>query len=340
MRTARILEGETRWPFARQTRKGDGVLDRTTFYFGPGPEPVDWLIVFNHLSPEAELSFPKQRTLFISGEPPIAKQDPDFLAQFGYISSVDETLPHPKLLVLPPFLPWHVGVRTREPDSYGSAMSFAELEVAPPKTRLCSCIASALNDTPGHRLRYQFVRRLRRELGDRIDFFGRGVRSIADKDRGLAPYRYHVAIENAVVPHYWTEKLADPYLRNCFPIYFGAPNIHDYFDPESLAVIDIREPAAAIDKIARILESDLDRRSAAAVDRAKRRVLNDYNMLARLDHLLSDLELVGEPLEPPAPIYSQAHFAKSSSPLPWHLRLHENTINTLRSWRARLGLED
>jgi len=46
VRTVRFLEGETRWPYARQSPGNDGVFGDTQFLFGLGPESADWLVVF------------------------------------------------------------------------------------------------------------------------------------------------------------------------------------------------------------------------------------------------------------------------------------------------------
>jgi hypothetical protein len=195
--TARFFYSRTLWPYGRQSPANDGVFGTTRFYFGPGPEPTDWLIVLNDLPDDTKLDFPKERTIFLSGEPPLARTfERDYLAQFAIAVAVDPDLPHPNLVALPPLIPWHVGVHAGEPRSYAAAMTFRELEPVPRKTKLCSCMTSSANSIPGHRLRLSFIERLQRELGDRIDFFGRGVQPIPDKEIALAPYRYHIALEN------------------------------------------------------------------------------------------------------------------------------------------------
>ncbi len=331
MRTVRFVEGETLWPFRRQTPRGDGIIGTTRFLFGASSEPADWLVVLNDVPEGADLRFPRERTLFLSGEPPSVRPfEPAYLAQFGTAVSVDPQLPHPNCLTRAPFLPWHVGIEALNPRG-GRWLSFAELEPAPAKSRLCSCITSTADKTPGHRLRLAFVERLRAELGDRIDFFGRGVRPIADKELGLAPYRYHIALENVALPRYWTEKLADPLLRNCFPIYYGAPDITADIDPQSLAAIDIAKPDVAIATIAAILDSDLDSRSAGAVAEAKRRMLWEHNMLARLDALLGELEARGGVVGAPEPVRTESSFYDR----PWLERAHLGLKRSLRRLRPR-----
>jgi hypothetical protein len=210
-------------------------------------------------------------------------------------------------------------------------MTFSELDLVPQKTKLCSCITSTANSIPGHEVRLRFLDRLRRELSDRIDFFGRGVQPIPDKEVGLAPYRYHVALENSAVPHYWTEKLADPFLRNCFPIYYGAPNIGEYFDTASLAVIDINEPDVAIARIARILDTDADVEAASAIAAAKHQVMWEHNLLARLDRLMGEAEASGVPAGAFHLIQAEHAFWVQ----PWHLSAHEGIKRSLRRFRRR-----
>ena len=172
-------------------------------------------------------------------------------------------------------------------ETYGAALNFADFAKTPAKSKLCSVICSNKAFTPLHRQRLAFAEKLRSAFGDRMDFFGRGFREIADKDEALADYRYHIALENSAIDHYWTEKLADPLLRGCFPIYWGAPNIESYFPADAMLTIDIARPDAALASIAALLETDADQRHRAALDEARRRVLWDHNLFAILDQLIS-----------------------------------------------------
>jgi len=337
LRTVRFLEGDTLWPYTRQTPGNDGIFGESRFLFGPGPEGSDWLVVMNELPTGYNPSFPTERTIFISGEPPTMRSfHPAFLAQFGTAISVDPTLPHPNLRWESPLVPWHAGIRAREPLRYTQALTFSALVETPSKTRLCSCICSTLTKTEGHRQRLAFVRALQQALGDRIDFFGRGFKEIADKNEALDAYRFHIAIENCRLPHYWTEKLADAFLRNCFPIYVGAPNIDAYFSPQSLATIDITDAPSAISKVAAILESDPDPR---AVSYAKHRVMFEHNILARLDRLIGEIQARSEPNSEPRALLPESAFLPRG---PWHRdvanALSMSVREAGRTLRRRLGL--
>lgn len=53
----------------------------------------------------------------------------------------------------------------------------------------------------------------------------------------LMKYQYNLAIENSRNINYFTEKLIDCFLTKTIPIYFGCPNIGDYFDTRGFFVI-------------------------------------------------------------------------------------------------------
>jgi len=63
-----------------------------------------------------------------------------------------------------------------------------------------------------------------------IDLFGIGFNEIEGKIEGLKDYKYSISIENALTPNYITEKVFDCFLTGTIPIYYGAPNIGEYFD--------------------------------------------------------------------------------------------------------------
>ena len=57
-------------------------------------------------------------------------------------------------------------------------------------------------------------------------------------------YQYSIAIENSRQTHYFTEKLLDCLLTKTIPIYYGCPNIAEYFDTRGwilLETADINE---------------------------------------------------------------------------------------------------
>ena len=99
-------------------------------------------------------------------------------------------------------------------------------------------IASNKNMCKGHRDRLDWVDRLKDVDG--IDFFGRGFDTEIDtKEEGLCDYMFSIAIENASYETYFTEKLLDCFATGTIPVYYGAPNIGDYFNKDG--IIDLTE---------------------------------------------------------------------------------------------------
>ena len=107
-----------------------------------------------------------------------------------------------------------------------------------------------------------------------------------DKAEALRPYRYHVAIENHVGQHHWTEKLADAFLGHTLPLYFGCPNLSDYFPEDSFLRIDIQDAAAAADLISRAVADDLYSQRLPAIREARRRVLEEFDLFSVISRIV------------------------------------------------------
>ena len=100
------------------------------------------------------------------------------------------------------------------------------------KTKLVSMIYSEKTWLFGHRLRHIIAKTLIPQMGyDKIDFFGRATPNPLElKSEGTNPYMFQVAIENAQRRFYFADKIYDCFVTGTVPIYWGAPNIGDFFD--------------------------------------------------------------------------------------------------------------
>lgn len=159
-----------------------------------------------------------------------------------------------------------------------------------PKSKTLSVVSSDQTWLPGHKLRYAFVNKLIGHFKDKIDVFGRGFRPVDDKFDALAPYKYSIAIENSVIPGYFTEKIADCYLTHTMPIYFGCPNIEEYFDPRSLSLVDPHDFKSAVEKIEQTIEEDRHAEILPLLLEQKRKYLDDYHIFGKILKIL-DREL-------------------------------------------------
>ncbi len=181
---------------------------------------------------------------------------------FSHIRRPDDS----RFIVAPPVLDWWLG------------KSFDELAaLSPPeKPYPMSAVASTKTGIAGHRLRNDFIARVERELPE-IDVFGRGrQREVDDKWDSIAPYRFTIAIENSSSPDYWTEKLTDAFMAWTVPLYFGAPNIIDYFPEDSFIWLPIDDPDRAMAIIRQTLEDDNWESRLAAVGEARKRILERW----------------------------------------------------------------
>jgi hypothetical protein len=106
------------------------------------------------------------------------------------------------------------------------------------KPHYCSIIASAKQDLTGHKLRHALVAWVRQVANPplRVQVLGRGYDPFEHKQDGLLPYWYSVVIENVQEVDYFTEKLLDCMLCGTLPIYWGAPNIEEYFDVAGMII--------------------------------------------------------------------------------------------------------
>jgi len=120
-----------------------------------------------------------------------------------------------------------------------------------------------------------------------LERFGRGFRWIETKAEALDDYEFHVAIENHYGPHVWTEKLADAFLGYTVPIYYGCPNVYEYFPKESVIQIDIHDVEGSISKIKEVIATEGEYESRLeAVKEARRRVIEEYNLLAMINNIV------------------------------------------------------
>ena len=68
--------------------------------------------------------------------------------------------------------------------------------------------------------------------------YGRGFNEIEFKEQGLEDYMFSVAIENGSYETYFTEKILDCFATGTVPIYLGAPDIGNYFNPEGIIKLE------------------------------------------------------------------------------------------------------
>jgi len=296
MRIIKISQQHPTWPFIRQTPNSSGEWGGYRFIFDDDLKECDaWVIIGDILHHREVTKCPPHRILLINEEPPTMRVfQKKYLLQFPVVATCGGfNLNHPGIKEIFPLQPWYIGVNQRAlhapADTNAVRFTYDDLKALQPpkKTKLLSVIFSDKAFTEGHVRRLDFVRALKDHFGERLDIFGRGFNYVADKWDAIADYEYHIAIENSRFPHYWTEKLADAFLGWSFPIYYGCPNVTDYFEQNSFASIDFEFPRKSILIIEQILKERPWSRSLSFLAESRRRILDEYNMFPMIIKLLN-----------------------------------------------------
>jgi len=165
-----------------------------------------------------------------------------------------------------------------------------------------------------HAQRFAFIEKMRQLLPE-MDLFGRGATPMDDKAEALAPYRYHLAVENHIAPHHITEKLTDAFLGRCLPFYAGAPNAADYFPEGSFIPIDIRDPESAAATIRTAITNDAWSERLTAIDEARRRTLEEHHLFAVVARIIGSSESSPHAAAQPGHVLLSRHAWRKAHPL-------------------------
>ena len=273
-------------PFLRQTPDFGGKWGDYQFYINDNTEECDWWVVYEGLNNAETVLCPKDRTILITDEPPTIKQyNQDFLNQFNTVITCHRNLKHSNVINTQKAHPWMVGCRfvlgsksSLERDCTKSYDELKAMRLPLPKTKLISIVSSGKKSTPGHKRRLFFMEELKKYFQDKLDVYGRGINNFSDKWDVIAPYKYHIAMENTAHPDYYTEKLIDTFMGAAYPFYYGCSNINDYFPVGALQVIDINDIQSSIQSIEKCLEENIYEKNFNLIVESRNLLLDAYNI--------------------------------------------------------------
>ena len=107
-------------------------------------------------------------------------------------------------------------------------------------------IASSKQMCQGHIYRHNIASKYK----DNIDLYGGALKSQRfgisnnldmkwnDKREALVDYMFSITMENDRYETYFTEKLTDCFATGTVPIYWGAPDIAEYFNTDGMIILD------------------------------------------------------------------------------------------------------
>jgi hypothetical protein len=290
----------------RQTPKQQGIWKDCKFLVNQNIKQCDAWFVLHHsglLKEESSFCDPS-KVFYISMEPSesIGSVSREFINQFSTIVSCDTTINH-RQQIKKNIHTWWAGINVD--CSKGSHLFSPEVNLTydnffsqyiTEKSRIdrVCCILSKKQLTSGHKLRLAFFEKLMSlPAGKHIDCYGAIGRDFLDKYDILSKYKYALVLENSLVDHYWSEKLADSYLCGSFPFYSGCINLNDYFPPESYQAIDISSPERTSSLICSTIAEDRYSMRINHLQESRNRILIDYNVF----NIMHDLVL-REPSKP------------------------------------------
>ena len=308
------------------------------FVFG-NEQNYDWLVVYDDFKGEIKLNCPRNNTLLVTTEPSSVKTyESVYTRQFGHVLTGQENwaLKHPNKIHSQPALYWFYGFRSDKGDN----LSYDYIANHPPSVKKggISTVTSAKRHRHTlHRKRYNFIEKLQCRLPE-LERFGKGIRGIIDKAEALDPYKYHIAIENHICDHWWTEKLSDPFLGLCLPLYHGAPNACEYFPPDSFISININDFEGSYKIISDAIKNNEYEKRLPAIKEARELVLKKYNFYATVAQIVEQKNTAKSSAKSEKSIYLKSRVLMRKNPFYATYTLIEkirnqsfNTINKIQN---------
>ncbi len=268
----------------RQTPNRSGVWGNCKFYLNEDVEECDWWFTHGALLEKETAMCPKDRTVLWLCEPETIKHyDRNYIRQFHTVRTCQTNLQHPNIVLDQLASVWFIGSWTNPQTGKKEFSSFEDLQKpVGGKTKLLSIATSSKNRTEGHKKRLKLAYALKNHFGEELDMYGAGINLIENKWDAIAPYKYHITLENSYVLHYWTEKLADAFIGEAFPLYYGCPNLNHYFPEKSFMHIDADDIPGTIKKIERAINENLYEKNVEHIREAKKLVMEKYNLFATI----------------------------------------------------------
>lgn len=256
---------------------------------------IDYLFVWDDASHALKIPHSVQKTIHIATEPMwMNRYTPNFLNQFDFhigminssiegVEDIYNTLPG-----LDSFIPL-----------YSNKNLYSDCKN---KSKLLSIVTSNkfISQSKEHKKRYEFCKKLKQHFGDRIDWYGKGVNYIENKLDGLKNYRFHICLENNYQKDMFTEKLADAFIANCYPIHGAHPSAQNFFPKNALQTINVDDFQGAVKIIEHAIANNFDKLYSEQLNIAKELVTNDYNLFQIITDFVekienNEIQQVGQP---------------------------------------------
>lgn len=271
----------------------------------------DWAVVYDELPRDVhkvELACSMDRTILVTQEPQLIKvPSPAYTRQFNYVLTTCD----PQVLRHRHYRRGCGCLVQMTGHTMDELAAYPRFE----KTEMVSNVCSRkLMKHTNHRTRYRLLEYLHANLPGFV-WKGYGISEISRKCEALDTFRYHVAVENAIQPYHWTEKLADPILCLCLPFYAGDPKLEQVLPPESFIRIPVDDPPEALRIIKAAMESDEYTRRLPALEEARRLIIERYNLYSQVLQVVAEHEAAAAPERPAGCIYNRHYLRRNPANL-------------------------
>ena len=281
-------------PLSRQTASKDCNLGEYRYCFNN--MDAEWQIVGTWINDISKIK--GKKIIYLQQEPPEirlpTKQILDDCTLAVTFFNIDHSI---RQFLAPPTLQWTYDISAKMVPQKGHVYKKINdknlqdflFSPVPKKKKNCSIIVSTKIMTEGHKKRLLFVNELQKAFEGRIDFFGFGFNPIDNKRDAIDPYHFSIALENANINNWFTEKITDIFLGYTCPIYYGCPNINNFFDSASFISINIDK----LDESFEIIDKAINNVQIIKIRNiieARRTVLLDYNMLSIINSAIDDYD--------------------------------------------------
>jgi len=286
--------------FKKQTPYGDGIwidADSETVLVGvPNQKDADWTVILGDVSPVSTVAAPNHSQWEIDFSRAIYVQRE--LAANGYV---------------PPNWNRHCARIINYENAYCLGIWWIErpfkqlmkMESRPRPLKI-GTITTAKVETEGHRLRLDFLQKFSKKAPDLLDIWGKDEQQLkamfgscyrgslpyngpnarnGDKSAAIEPYPLSFAFENCFTENYFSEKLLDVLLLWSFPLYWGCPNLIDFFPYGSFSRVDLGSPYLDVDEVIDWVKSD-PLVNIDAMREARNRILWKHNLWAMLSRVI------------------------------------------------------
>jgi hypothetical protein len=170
----------------------------------------------------------------------------------------------------------------------------------PAKKKLMICIQSSKRRLHGHKLRLDFIEKFCTKAPQCVDLYGgitkdstfakfNNKHQMRENNKFLTSedYKYCLAFDNGQYNNYFGTQFTDALLSWCVPVYWGAPNIDDFFPSGSFITFDATDENE-IDRIIELINDPDDyAKRLPALTEARNLVLNKYNIWDTINEVVT-----------------------------------------------------